>query len=822
MHYTIKNPDIEYDVLRCGKTSKLMQDRLDDHQYFLMQYRCKQLICPSCFLQAQKNVKSHLRYAIYTFKMKYFTTITIDSDDYNDLNGRFTKMMAELSQYNFDSYKSKNRKTKKIRESYYKMINKTVKEEVNMMFHIRYVKHICILLAQKEGVQYMSLLDKRQFISDHRRQIQDYIKAQRKRFKRGKQGFDWYYGQDKRYCRNFKNYNKLEQYCRDKIMSNLGREFAFFRTLEWQENDHPHFHVLSNYYINYHMLNKYFPGLIVDVVDFIEGIKAEDKDYVERQISEYTLKYVLKETIENTSDSKSGKMKYDIISCSHNIKKGLFDEDEERDKKFRFVARYDRIAPESFIPLTFRQKRTEINEYIKTLPRSDLRYENPFMKAVRKKRDEVQTKNRVKGIKKAQQKINYHEYENFKSEIITKFLSSEIEKRINEPSIALQLDYSRMFNGMVKTPEQSEFIKYLNDERVKFLFLLGKAGTGKTTIVSEVFKSFPKELKVGYLSFAGKAVSRLNEKCGQKVAKTIHRYCSARFSELTDFVKNEKNLIDVDLVFVDEISMVNKEIFANLLNALPLKTKIILCGDRNQLNPVGSNSIIFELGLIKHEAIKYVELKQVLRSVDGVLVMADKVLQSNSSVLPYKTYSIEEVEEYHKNGFQIIANSNDMVRKINQHLSRNKYGITTTAYYNYNIGDKIMILQNDVANQVYNGDIVFITGYEAGKIELWDQQSDHTFFYDVYKSADWFQPAECFTVHKSQGSEWDRVLVVLDNKDKLLTANLLYTAITRAAKEVVIMAKSGIDYTFLNRKQENDEQFNIGNVSCDGIVEKES
>lgn len=809
-----KKRSVEEKIAACGKSSNLFQDAVTG-KYYLSQYRCKQLTCPSCFEQIQKNIQTNLLYAVDKHKMSYFVTVTTDDYDVDGLFARFKLLVDDLRLYNKELYFKKNRNAKAAtnERNYQMMVQDAVDQEVEMMFYVCYSKKEATKTAKIERVDYHALANKRAFIKAHEVGIWQGIRKRLEIFRNQPYRFRWIYGfgkDNEPLYIEFSDYQELRDYCYMKITANTEREFAWFRTLEFQKNGRPHLHSLLNYYVNYSLLRKHFGDYIYDTRDFLAGVSLEEKDRKSRMVAGYVLKYVLKSTLDNITDTE-GKLKYDFVSGSKNVKCSVFETVETSDDKKNaliFKGHFYRLAPESF---------TEISDplsFIKSLPPSDLTYVNQYMLSIREEYSKIQAETKKKSLKRLEKMALWQQFQDFRTQRITEFLRVELDKRINEKSVKLSLDFAQMFKGLTVSKEHKNFIKFLNNENVKFLFLCGPAGSGKTTIISEVFTNLPSNLKVAFLSLAGKAVSRINEAVGQRVGSTIHRYCNARFSSVTDFVRNETNQIDVDLVFVDEISMLSKDVFANLLNALPVRTKIVCLGDDNQLKAVMSNSLIFEFSLLNHSAVRFVNLRQTHRNVDCVLELANKVLAGRADELEFNQYDIQKAQELVDQGYQVLTTTNALSVEINTFLSRNKKDITETAYYNYDLADEILILMNDQQNKVFNGDTCWITDYDqqTKRVQLYDPDRDYAFYYDVEASADHFQPATAFTIHKSQGSEYDNVLIILDDKDKLLTANTIYTAITRARYNVYIMIKDMSLVHLLKNKQQNEDKYNILNV----------
>jgi exodeoxyribonuclease V alpha subunit len=256
--------------------------------------------------------------------------------------------------------------------------------------------------------------------------------------------------------------------------------------------------------------------------------------------------------------------------------------------------------------------------------------------------------------------------------------------------------------------------------------------------------------------------------------------------------------------------MLDKLTFSMLLDAINPAAKVVLIGDDNQLNPVNSNSILEEIRLSGSRCVSFCNLSKNYRSGDKIIDTANTVLSGNGSTLSFEPLDINEIYKLKESGYQIIANSNSMVEKINTYFSKTKNDVTATAFYNYNFGDDVLICRNNSSKGLYNGDVATLDRVERDKLVFKKDNSEYT--YDVFKGSRDFQPADCITVHKSQGSEYDKVVLVLDDKNFLLNKNILYTAITRAKSDIRLFYKSGVDLSLLDVPQVSGDSYTLANI----------
>lgn len=367
--------------------------------------------------------------------------------------------------------------------------------------------------------------------------------------------------------------------------------------------------------------------------------------------------------------------------------------------------------------------------------------------------------------------------------------------------------------------------------------ITGGPGTGKTTIVKCILQALKKWTnRVLLLAPTGRASKRLSEACNHK-ASTIHRALEMTYKEGEQVVfnYNEKNKLIADCVIVDEMSMVDVSLFYSLLKALPATCKVILVGDKDQLPSVGAGNVLHDI--IESKTIPIVKLSQIYRQDDQSLIvtnahlinegkmpdlsnkskdffyenrqdpqeMYETVVQLATKRLPkFLNCKPEEIQVLcaMKSGVCGVENLNKKLQEvINPHMLRKtEINFETRCLRE---GDKVMQTVNnydlewskdygkdmtEIGKGVFNGDI--------GKIEKIDYQTGETtvIFDDdrkvVYSKADLFELYICYatTIHKSQGSEFDAVIVpVVAGSNQIITRNLLYTAVTRAKKLVVLV-----------------------------------
>lgn len=371
--------------------------------------------------------------------------------------------------------------------------------------------------------------------------------------------------------------------------------------------------------------------------------------------------------------------------------------------------------------------------------------------------------------------------------------------------------------------------------------ITGGPGTGKTTIIKAIngiLKSL--HLKTLLLAPTGRASKRLSEATGDE-AKTIHRALDINFKgKEFSSAFNTLTELEVDCLIVDECSMVDTYVMYNLVNALNKGMRLILVGDKDQLPSVGAGNILDDL--INVGRIPVVSLKQIFRqaSESKIVVNAHNInngekLEFDNKTGDFFVMNKETPEEnldlvvnlvskrlpsflgIDSSQVQVIApmkagviGVSNLNKALQETLNPKEVGKTEAVMGEkvFRVGDRVMQTVNNYDQEwhkggepgsgVYNGDIGFITEINPETSETTVEFEDGRRCFYTIAELDELMLSYAITIHKSQGSEFDAVVIpVSGGNPMMMTRNLLYTAVTRAKKMVVIVGSTNCIYAMI-------------------------
>lgn len=364
------------------------------------------------------------------------------------------------------------------------------------------------------------------------------------------------------------------------------------------------------------------------------------------------------------------------------------------------------------------------------------------------------------------------------------------------------------------------------------LILTGGPGTGKTTTLNGILRFYEEDgLKVALAAPTGRAAKRMSEVTGRN-AKTIHRLLEVEWdkNDRPQFSRNARNPLEANAVILDELSMVDITLFSSFLEALPIGCRLIMVGDSDQLPPVGAGNVLHDL--ISSGEIPVVELKEVFRQameslivenahriVKGdapILNVSDKdffFIQNESPFLAAKTVTdlctarLPKAYGYSPlDNIQVICpsrmgdsgtyNLNRMLQSALNPQDAAKAEITVAGTV-FREGDKVMQTRNNYniewtssdseGTGIFNGDIGMLRKIDM-RTRTVDIMFDDRKAVFPFESLQELELAYAVTVHKSQGNEFDVVVMpVAGVPPRLAYRNLLYTGVTRAKKMLVLV-----------------------------------
>lgn len=346
--------------------------------------------------------------------------------------------------------------------------------------------------------------------------------------------------------------------------------------------------------------------------------------------------------------------------------------------------------------------------------------------------------------------------------------------------------------------------------------ITGGPGTGKTTVVQTIIRLAEQEgLRILLCAPTGRAAKRLAETT-QRKAKTIHRLLvpDGHVGAMQVFEYNETKMLPADLVIVDEVSMLDMEMMYHLLSALKPQCRCILVGDADQLPSVGAGAVLHDI--IASGQVPVVRLDTIFRQKEGGRIVTNAHL-INSGRLPVVNedtefrfveidneadgaekisalYNSELLETGDKFAVQVLSpmyknpcgvdNLNQLIQERFNPPAEGKAELKGKNVV-FRVGDKVMQKHNDYEKGVFNGDMGEIFAIQKDMVYVRYPEQDVK--YEGQEVGE-ITLAYAITVHKSQGSEYHTVIMVLVNSHAImLQRNLFYTAVTRAKRKVILV-----------------------------------
>lgn len=363
------------------------------------------------------------------------------------------------------------------------------------------------------------------------------------------------------------------------------------------------------------------------------------------------------------------------------------------------------------------------------------------------------------------------------------------------------------------------------------LIITGGPGTGKTTIIKGIIDIYKQNFPSSVIHLAaptGRAAKRLEE-ATKMPARTLHRLLEYRGEDgAVVCARDEKSPLDCDLLIIDETSMMDLLLTHNLLKALKPTASVIFVGDADQLPSVGAGNVLKDM--IQSGKVPVVELNEIFRQAGTslIIVNADKINRGDTELEYGEDFILLEkmgdlagtVLDTFKAGLaaakdiyevQVITplrrktesgadNLNEVIQASINPKEKGKgelhHGKRIFRKY-----DKVMQFKNNYEKEVYNGDIGIIQQIDAENGNL-SVLIDNAAVEYTKEDIDELYLAYAMSVHKSQGCEYDTVIIPLSMQHKrMLQRNLLYTAITRAKRKVILVGNpKALAYGIANNK----------------------
>ena len=465
-------------------------------------------------------------------------------------------------------------------------------------------------------------------------------------------------------------------------------------------------------------------------------------------------------------------------------------------------------------------------------------------------------------------------YYNIEKAIADKLLYLQASKNDTQINIENEINEYERINKIKLHEKQRKAVEVAVNSGVSVV--TGGPGTGKTTIVKCILYCLELQRKsVLLLAPTGRAAKRLSESTRQE-AKTIHRALDLDFKNGNGafFTKNENDPLKQDVIIVDEMSMVDAMLMNSLLKAIKTGAQLILVGDKDQLPSVGAGNVLADI--LASEKINTVQLTEIYRQSNQSYIITNAHLINNGKMpildnssndfffenkldpeemlytcVNLVTLRLPKFTKQEASKIQVLAplkagvcgvdNLNKELQKI---INPSKSGQSEIVleHTTFRIGDKVMQIVNNYEQEwekvnefnqiekgvgVFNGDIgnIYFINAQTGEVTVDFEDGRRA----IYPKTEINQLVLSYaiTIHKSQGSEFDVVVIpIISGASMILTRNLLYTAITRAKKMVVLVGskyniKRMVENNYTVKRYSMLREFLINNDNINLLFKKD-
>ena len=416
------------------------------------------------------------------------------------------------------------------------------------------------------------------------------------------------------------------------------------------------------------------------------------------------------------------------------------------------------------------------------------------------------------------EQMTVRSYREMKQEVKTLFIDDELKDAIAAVEKEIGIQYA---------PAQKRAFNLLRHTGVSIL--TGGPGTGKTTCVNGLIKAYRRKFpdnKIVLCAPTGRAAQRMSETTGFE-ASTIHRLIGVGTKQIGEIQ------LTADLIICDEASMLDAEMIAYLMASAPRKSLILLVGDVDQLPSVGAGDVLNDL--INSKKLPCCRLETVYRQSgeSKIVVNANAINDGKEDLLTDETFIVktfEQDEQLMKSAMEVflknqntqllcpshkgVAGIQNMNKEIQSIINPRKPGEQTVRFGSteFRVNDRVIMTQNNYESGYYNGDMGVIKQITPSSVHVVLDSKEITV--KRHELGD-MALAYCISIHKSQGSEFENVCIVLpEHPSNMLKRNLLYTGVTRAKKTCIILEQKGCISKCVNTIEKGNRTTRLRKLIC--------